>query len=121
VLGLSFKAGTDDLRESPMVDLVERLIGKGYDVRVYDHNVELATLVGANRDFILNQIPHVSRLMTGSVEELLAHAETVVVGTDDPAFDGASAALTDDQRLVDLVRSECGVEEGTHAYEGICW
>jgi len=121
VLGLSFKAGTDDLRESPMVDLVERLIGKGYDVRVYDHNVELATLVGANRDFILNQIPHISRLMTGSVEELLAHAETVVVGTDDPAFDGAIAALTDDQRLVDLVRSECGVGEGTHAYEGICW
>ena len=121
VLGLSFKAGTDDLRESPMVDLVERLIGKGYDVRVYDHNVELATLVGANRDFILHQIPHISRLMVGSVDELLAHAQTVVVGTDDPAFDKAIAAVADDQRLVDLVRGDGGIEEGPHGYDGICW
>ena len=121
VLGLSFKAGTDDLRESPLVDLVERLIGKGYEVRVYDHNVQLATLVGANRDFILHQIPHISRLMVRSVDELLAHAQTVVVGTDDPAFDKAIAAVTDDQRLVDLVRSDGGIEKGTHGYDGICW
>ena len=121
MLGLSFKAGTDDLRESPLVDLVERLIGKGYDVRVYDHNVELATLVGANRDFILHQIPHISRLMVGSVAELLAHAQTVVIGTDDPEFDEAIAAVTEDHRLVDLVRSDRGIEEGTHAYDGICW
>jgi GDP-mannose 6-dehydrogenase len=121
VLGLSFKAGTDDLRESPLVDLVERLIGKGYDVRVYDHNVELARLVGANRDFILHQIPHISGLMVGSVEELLAHAQTVVVGTDDPAFDEAIAAVTEDHRLVDLVRNDSGIREGTNAYEGICW
>ena len=121
VLGLSFKAGTDDLRESPMVDLVERLIGKGYDVRIYDHNVELATLVGANRDFILHQIPHISCLMVSSVGELLAHAQTVVLGTDEPEFEGVLGLMGDEHRLVDLVRSDGGPKEATHGYDGICW
>ncbi|MGH8722010.1 MAG: nucleotide sugar dehydrogenase, partial [Burkholderiales bacterium] len=86
VLGFSFKAGTDDLRESPVVELAERLIGKGYDLRMYDRNVSLARLHGANRDYILNRIPHISRLMVGSVDEVLDHAGTLVIGNTDPEF-----------------------------------
>ena len=85
-LGLSFKAGTDDLRESPVIEVIEQLIGKGYDLRIYDKNVKLASLVGANRDFILNRIPHISRLMADGVDAVLDHAQTVVIGTNDPDF-----------------------------------
>lgn len=118
VLGLSFKAGTDDLRESPTVDLVERLIGKGYDLAIFDDNVNLAKLVGANRDYILNQIPHISNLMVDTGEQLLAHAETIVVGTTDPRYAQLLEGVRDDQRVVDLAR--IGHPPGG-AYEGICW
>jgi len=120
VLGLSFKAGTDDLRESPVVELTERLIGKGYDLRIYDANVRLASIHGANRDHILNRIPHISRLMRGSIDEVLAHADTVVIGNPAPEFRDIPKRLTDRQTLIDFVRitdsrSVAGV------YEGICW
>ena len=86
ILGFSFKAGTDDLRESPVIEVIERLIGKGYDLRIYDKNVNIASLVGANRDFILNRIPHISKLMVGDIDAVLDHAETVVIGNKDPDF-----------------------------------
>jgi GDP-mannose 6-dehydrogenase len=120
VLGLSFKAGTDDLRESPVVELTERLIGKGYDLRIYDSNVRLASLYGANRDYILNRIPHISRLMRGSIEEVLQHAETVVVGNAAPEFRDVPKQLTDRQTLIDFVRiTDSRTVSGV--YEGICW
>lgn len=120
ILGLSFKEGTDDLRESPMIEIIERLIGKGYDLSVFDKNVNLASLVGANRDFILNRIPHISRLMAPSVEEVLAHAQTIVIGNKEDDFAGVAAQLREDQVLVDLV---CIGEQrsGNGKYEGICW
>jgi len=104
ILGFSFKAGTDDLRESPIIEVIERLIGKGYDLRIYDRNVNLAALVGANRDFILNRIPHISRLMVSTADEVLAHAQTVVVGNRDPEFSQIHEKLREDQSLVDFVR-----------------
>jgi GDP-mannose 6-dehydrogenase len=104
ILGFSFKAGTDDLRESPVIEVIERLIGKGYDLRIYDRNVNLAALVGANRDFILNRIPHISRLMVSTTDEVLAHAQTVVIGNHDPEFSQIQSRLREDQRLVDFVR-----------------
>jgi GDP-mannose 6-dehydrogenase len=120
VLGFSFKAGTDDLRESPVVELAERLIGKGYELRFYDENVNLARLHGANRDYILNRIPHISRLMVGSVEEVLEHAGTIVIGNAAPEFREVPRRLRGTQSIVDLVRvSEARSVAGV--YEGICW
>ena len=120
VLGFSFKAGTDDLRESPVIEVIERLIGKGYDVRIFDKNVNIARLVGANRDFILNHIPHISRLMVDSIDAVLDHAETVVIGNSDPAFQTVPARLRDNQILVDFVRvTDRRSEKGK--YDGICW
>lgn len=120
ILGFSFKAGTDDLRESPMIEIIERLIGKGYDLRIFDRNVNLAKLVGANRDFILNRIPHISRLMVNGIEGVLDHAQTIVIGNKDPEFENVLAQLRDGQHVVDFVRiTDRRSENGK--YDGICW
>lgn len=120
VLGFSFKAGTDDLRESPMVEVIERLIGKGYDVRLYDRNVRLASLVGANRDFILNRIPHISKLMVNDIDCVLDHAQTVVIGNKDPDFGSVPERLREGQVLVDFVRI-IKQRSNNGKYDGICW
>jgi GDP-mannose 6-dehydrogenase len=119
ILGFSFKAGTDDLRESPLIEVIERLIGKGYDLRIYDKNVNIASLVGANRDFILNHIPHISKLMVPDIGAVLNHAQTIVIGNKDPEFSGVPARLTEGQFLVDFVRIIAGRSNGK--YNGICW
>jgi GDP-mannose 6-dehydrogenase len=120
ILGFSFKAGTDDLRESPMVELAERLIGKGYDLRVYDSNVRLASIRGANRDYILHRIPHISRLMVTSVGEVLDHAGTLVIGNASAEFRDVPRLLGPGQTIVDLVRiADARSVEGV--YDGICW
>jgi GDP-mannose 6-dehydrogenase len=120
VLGFSFKAGTDDLRESPVIEVIERLLGKGYDLRIYDRNVNIASLVGANRDFILNHIPHISKLMVSSADAVLEHAGTVVVGNDDPEFRETAKRMREDQQLVDFVRVMDGRSQDGK-YDGICW
>ncbi|MWA09399.1 nucleotide sugar dehydrogenase [Streptomyces sp. BA2] len=84
LFGLSFKPGTDDLRESPLVELAERLFGKGYDLKIYDANVSLSRLLGANREYIETRLPHLAQLLANSVEEVLEHAEVCLVGTRDP-------------------------------------
>jgi GDP-mannose 6-dehydrogenase len=120
ILGFSFKAGTDDLRESPVVEVIERLLGKGYDLRLYDRNVKLASLVGANRDYILNRIPHISRLMVERVEDILGFAETIVIGNGDKEFRGVIDRLRDGQIVVDLVRITQS-QSMAGKYDGICW
>lgn len=120
ILGVSFKAGTDDLRESPVVEVIESLLGKGYDLKLYDYNVNLATINGANKDYILNKIPHISRLMVDSMDEVLAHAETVVIGNNSQEFRQVLEKAHPDQVVVDFVRiSEMRSQEGK--YDGICW
>jgi GDP-mannose 6-dehydrogenase len=120
VLGISFKEGTDDLRESPMIEVIERLIGKGYDVRLFDRNVRMASLVGANRDFILNRIPHISHLMVDSIDAALDHAQTVVIGNKDPDFQNVISKLRDGQVLVDFV-GIASLTSKSDNYDGICW
>lgn len=119
VLGFSFKAGTDDLRESPLVDVIEYLLGKGYELRLYDKNVSLAALTGANQDYIMNRIPHISRLMVASLDEVLDFAETIVIGNGALEFHDVPDRLKAGQTVVDLVRIS-PVTSGDF-YDGICW
>ncbi|WP_231737986.1 nucleotide sugar dehydrogenase [Terracidiphilus gabretensis] len=119
VLGFSFKAGTDDLRESPMIEIIERLLGKGYELRIYDKNVSVASLVGANRDFILNKIPHISRLMVDKIEDVLDFAETIVVGNRAQEFVGVTERVRPGQTVVDFVR--IAEQRSENGYDGICW
>jgi GDP-mannose 6-dehydrogenase len=120
ILGFSFKEGTDDLRESPVVEVTERLIGKGHEIRIYDRNVKLASLVGANRDYILNRIPHISKLMVDSVEDVMSFAETVVIGTGAEEFRSVLTKLRPGQVIVDLVRI-IDQQSIPDRYDGICW
>ena len=119
ILGLSFKAGTDDLRESPMVILAEYLLGKGYDIKIFDHKVQLASLMGANKDYLLNKIPHVSRLLVPKLEDVLNHAGTLVIGNKDDEFKEVLKIAREDQAIVDFVR--ISDQKSNKMYEGICW
>ncbi|MEV1002776.1 nucleotide sugar dehydrogenase [Nonomuraea sp. NPDC050202] len=121
VFGLSFKPGTDDLRESPLVELAERLLGKGYDLRIYDANVSLSRLVGANRAYIAERLPHLGDLLADSVEEVLEHAEVCVVGSKDaPVLEALARA--GDRVIVDLVRlPDAETQRGRRDYTGIGW
>ena len=105
VVGLAFKPATDDLRESPMVTLVETLIGKGCDVRVYDPNVVMARLHGANRTYIETEIPHIAALLCDDLDALVAHAEVIVIGSPGPDAARAKAAASENHIVIDLART----------------
>ena len=121
LLGFSFKAGTDDLRESPLVILAEALLGKGYDICIYDKNVSLARLVGANKQYIEEQIPHLSQHLCTSIDELIENAEVVVIGNGSPEFSAAVTKCRPDQKVIDLVRIPLDFSQVQAQYDGICW
>ncbi len=121
VLGLSFKAGTDDLRESPIVVLIETLIGKGYHLAIYDEEVALAKLVGANRRYIEQTIPHISSLMLNSPREVIERSEVVIVSKKTPQIREAVADHSGDRIVVDLVRVLPDSAKRPANYEGLCW
>jgi GDP-mannose 6-dehydrogenase len=121
LLGFSFKAGTDDLRESPMVMLAETLLGKGLHLRIYDNNVSIARLVGANKDYIEQQIPHLSSLLCSTIAETLEGSEVIVVGNKSPEFGEAIAKAAPDQIIIDLVRVPLNGAPVQADYRGICW
>ena len=119
LLGLSFKPGTDDLRESPMVELTERLLGKGYDIRIFDQNVSLAKIAGANKDYLLNRIPHISRLLASTLDDVVNHSDVIVIGNRSEEFAALVDNLRPEQVIIDLVRVSDRVSGGN--YLGICW
>ncbi|WP_328940666.1 nucleotide sugar dehydrogenase [Streptomyces sp. NBC_00250] len=121
LFGLSFKPGTDDLRESPLVELAERLFGKGYDLRIYDPNVNLSRLLGANREYIETRLPHLAQLLSDSVAEVLDHAEVCLVGTRDPAVLSA-LPHGDGPVIVDLIHlPDADVRRAEPGYVGLAW
>jgi len=121
LLGFSFKEGTDDLRESPMVTLAEMLIGKGVCLKIYDRNVSLARLVGANKQYIEQQISHLSSLMVGSIDELIAQSDVIVIGNQGSEFVDALSRVREDQIVIDLVRLPLTAAQTPAGYRGLCW
>jgi GDP-mannose 6-dehydrogenase len=119
MLGLSFKAGTDDLRESPLVNLAEFLIGKGYSLKIYDRNVEYARVNGANKDYINTRIPHVSSLLSSDLRGVVNEADIVIIGNNDDSFKDVVAQLPKDKQVLDLVGFM--KTRSTSNLEGICW
>jgi GDP-mannose 6-dehydrogenase len=119
IIGLSFKPETDDLRESPLVELAERLYGRGYDIRIYDPNIQVSKLTGANLQFVKAHLPHLTSLLTADVNEVVDHAEVFVLGNRDEAKRLLSV-VQDDRPLIDLVRIDQARCSGDF-YQGICW
>jgi GDP-mannose 6-dehydrogenase len=119
LLGLSFKAGTDDLRESPLVELVERLLGKGLDIAIYDENVQYARIHGSNKDYINNHIPHISELLNSNIKEVIEHGDVLIIGNGSEEFVEIANNPPAGKQVVDLQ----GLMESvtTATAEGICW
>lgn len=120
-LGLSFKAGTDDLRESPQVQLIKRLMGEGLEIRIWDEDVSLGRLAGANRQYIEEVIPHIGSVLSSDLEGVLRGAEVVILGNKSASRDQLAKLLKPDQTVIDLVHLDHTRRPEAKAYEGICW
>jgi GDP-mannose 6-dehydrogenase len=116
VLGLSFKPGTDDLRESPIVSLVETLIGKGCHLKVFDSDVSLSRLVGANKRYIEQEIPHISTLMSDDLHEVIEESDVLVVCKTAKEFSEALEPYAGKKLILDLARIG-----GSSRHDGLCW
>ena len=121
ILGLSFKAATDDLRESPQVQVVKHLLGEGREVKIWDDNVFLGRLIGSNREYIEKAIPHIGSLLENDLGEVLKNAEVIVIATRGIAREQLQQHLRPDHIVLDLVNLEKHRRPATETYEGICW
>jgi GDP-mannose 6-dehydrogenase len=120
MLGLTFKPDTDDLRESPLVELAERLIGKGFELQIYDPDLELAKMTGSNRLYAMQHLPHLSRLLVTDLGAAVRTSDIVVVGTGHMSFRGIAKSLTPEHHVVDLAGHD--LELARHPlYQGTCW
>ncbi|WP_020529913.1 nucleotide sugar dehydrogenase [Flexithrix dorotheae] len=120
VLGFAFKAGTDDLRESPMITLIETLIGKGYDLALFDANVLISKLMGKNKDFIIGRIPHISRLLKAGAEQVIEESEVIILGNKSEEFKELLPSIPKNKTIIDLVRIDKDKITQDN-YVGICW
>ncbi|MFN2400638.1 MAG: nucleotide sugar dehydrogenase [Gemmatimonadaceae bacterium] len=120
VLGMTFKAGTDDLRESPMVTLIENLIGKGLKLSIFDRDVSEASVMGSNREYIEREVPHIWTLVRPTIEQVLNDSDVVVIGNGSREFREVEGKLQDGQVVIDLVRA-FGSRTSDRRYQGICW
>ena len=118
-LGISFKSGTDDVRESSFVELVERLVGKGREVRIFDPNVKIAQLIGANRSYLMQVIPHIANLMVTDIVDAVRWAETIVTTVTDPVYEAGMAEIRPDQTLLDFARFSSAGSDPRR--EGFLW
>jgi len=122
VLGLSFKAGTDDLRESPLVQLIKRLLGEGLEIRIWDREVSLGNLIGSNRQYIQEVIPHIGSLLRPTLEEVIQTTDVVLIGTKAIDQQVLQGLLRAHQIVIDLVNLNSSQRpQGPFVYEGICW
>ncbi len=122
MLGLSFKAATDDLRESPQVVLVKRLLGEGRQIRIWDDTVSLGRLIGSNRQYIEDEIPHIGSLLSSDLSEVLKDSDVVVIGTRGVDRDKLSRSLRPDHIVIDMVNLERAARPASSAeYKGLCW
>lgn len=124
ILGLSFKPGTDDLRESPMVELCEKLLGKGYEISIYDKEVSLAKVYGSNKRYIEKAIPHISSLLKLSVKDVIRNSQVIVIGNKTKEMQEAALRIRNSKVVLDLVRifsNTSNRKERPLGYEGICW
>jgi GDP-mannose 6-dehydrogenase len=122
ILGLSFKAGTDDLRESPQVQLIKHLLGEGRQIQIWDENVSLGRLIGSNRQYIREVIPHIGSLLNPSMEQVIQRSEVVVIAAPGLDRETLRRSLRPDQVVIDLVNLERSRRpDNVAGYEGICW
>ncbi|MCR5676199.1 MAG: UDP-glucose/GDP-mannose dehydrogenase family protein [Lachnospiraceae bacterium] len=119
ILGLAFKAGTDDLRCSPIVDVAEELLGKGYEIRIYDRNVRVSQLTGTNADFISAKLPHLHEIITDDLDEVAGSSDVLVITNREPEFEEIPARYPH-KVIIDLVRQYRSLDYDGH-YEGISW
>jgi GDP-mannose 6-dehydrogenase len=120
-LGLSFKGGTDDLRNSPILDIIEILLGKGLDIRIYDQNVRLSELMGANREYVLKKIPYVSKFIVETSAEIIAHADVIVIVNKEKEFEAILTEIPENKILYDLVNLDVPHKQLRKNYTGIAW
>lgn len=119
-LGFAFKSGTDDLRESPVVQLIETLIGKGYNLSVYDSNVHLSSLLGKNKEYINSHIPHIYKLLKEDVNEVIESSDVLIIGNNAKEFAKIVPEIPSDKIIIDLVRVNRELITKDN-YIGICW
>ena len=120
ILGFSFKPGTDDLRESPIVDVAEVLLGKGYDLKVHDKNVHLSNLIGRNRQYVNEKIPHLEKIITDDLDEVIGNSELIIVANKEEQYANLPSRYPE-KDIIDLARIEGGLDTSRGRYQGFCW